>query len=234
MATPLEQAAFSIVIGLRISVMVHKSFVNCGRLLIVLACSVSMLSCDRALTPDQKTDIQEVKGGQYALDKDHASLLFKLNHLGFSTYVGRFNAVQASLDFDPENIEKSGLEVIVDMTSIDVNNPAFAEQLRGSDWLDAAQFPQATYKTTRYVGSAEKNSFTFEGDLTFHGVTKPVALNVTFHGGGRNMLTRKNTLGFSANATFKRSDFGVGKFTSMGVGDDITLDINVEFQENKK
>jgi polyisoprenoid-binding protein YceI len=217
--------------------MVNKQLSQCGRFLLVVACSVFLLSCDKVLTPDQKTDIQTVKGGKYALDKDHASLLFKLNHLGFSTYVGRFNTLSAALDFDPENIEKSSLEVIVDMASIDVNNAAFAEQLRGSDWLDAQQFPQAVFKTTRFAGSTagatDKNAFAFEGDLTFHGVTKPVTLNVTFHGGGRNMLTRKNTLGFSAHATFKRSDFGVGKFTSMGIGDDITLDVNVEFQESK-
>jgi len=213
--------------------MVRKLFVNVIRLVCVVACSALLFSCDGMLTPDQKTDIQAVKGGKYALDKDHGSLIFKLNHLGFSTYVARFNKLDAALDFDPENIEKSTLEVIVDMASIDVNSAAFAEQLRGSDWLDAGQFPQAVYKTTRYVGSTEKNVFSFEGDLTFHGVTKPVTLNVTFHGGGRNMLTRKNTLGFSANTTFKRSDFGVGKFTSMGIGDDITLDINVEFQESK-
>jgi polyisoprenoid-binding protein YceI len=213
---------------------VDKLLRRYSRLLFVVACSVSLLACDKILTPDRKTEVQAVKGGKYALDKDHASLIFKLNHLGFSTYVARFNKLDAALDFDPENIEKSTLEVTVDMTSIDVNNPPFAEQLRSADWLDATQFPQAVYKTTRYLGSKEKNSFAFEGDLTFHGVTKPVTLNATFHGGGKNMLTRKNTLGFSANATFKRSDFGVGKFTSMGVGDDITLEINVEFQESKK
>jgi polyisoprenoid-binding protein YceI len=214
--------------------MINRVFLNFSRMVWVLGCSAVLLSCERALTPDQKTNIQEVKGGKYVLDKDHASLIFKVNHLGFSTYVARFNKLDASLDFDPENIEKSSLEAIVDMASIDVNNAAFAEQLRGSDWLDAAQFPQAIFKTTRYVGSTGKNAFAFEGDLTFHGVTKPVTLNGTFHGGGRNMLTRKNTLGFSANATFKRSDFGVGKFTSMGIGDDVTLDINVEFQETKQ
>ena len=213
--------------------MVNKLLSNFVRSASVVACSVFLLSCDGVLTPDQKTDLQEVKGGKFSLDKDHTSLLFKLNHLGFSTYVGRFNKVDATLDFDPANIEKASMEVIVDMTSIDVNNAAFAEQLRSSDWLDATQFPQAVFKTTRYAGSKEKNVFAFDGDLTFHGVTKPVTLDVTFHGGGRNMLTRKNTLGFSAHAAFKRSEFGVGKFTSMGVGDDITLDINVEFQENK-
>ena len=211
--------------------MVSKLFANYSRLLSVVACSLILFSCDKAVTPDLKTDVQAVKGGKYSLDKDHASLIFKLSHLGFSTYVARFNTMEASLDFDPENIEKSSLEVVVDMASIDVNNTAFAEQLRGSDWLDTAQFPKATFKTTRYVASTAKNTFAFEGDLTFHGVTKPITLNATFHGGGRNMLTRKNTLGFSANTTFKRSDFGVGKFTSMGIGDDVTLDINVEFQE---
>jgi polyisoprenoid-binding protein YceI len=228
--------------------MVSKLLLNYSRFLLVAACSFLLVSCDKAVTPDLKTDVQAVKGGKYSLDKDHASLIFKLNHLGFSTYVARFNSMEASLDFDPENIEKSSLEVSVDMASIDVNNTAFAEQLRGSDWLDTAQFPKATFKTTRYVASTAvaatavaataiaataKNTFAFEGDLTFHGVTKPITLNATFHGGGRNMLTRKNTLGFSANTTFKRSDFGVGKFTSMGIGDDVTLDINVEFQENE-
>jgi polyisoprenoid-binding protein YceI len=218
--------------------MVSKLLFNYRRFLLVAACSFLLVSCDKAVTPDLKTDVQAVKGGKYSLDKDHASLNFKLNHLGFSTYVARFNSMEASLDFDPENIEKSSLEVSVDMASIDVNNTAFAEQLRGPDWLDTAQFPKATFKTTRYVAptavaATAKNTFAFEGDLTFHGVTKPITLNATFHGGGRNMLTRKNTLGFSANTTFKRSDFGVGKFTSMGIGDDVTLDINVEFQENK-
>lgn len=227
--------------------MVSKLLFKHSRFLWIVACSFLLVACDKAVTPDLKTDVQAVKGGKYSLDKDHASLIFKLNHLGFSTYVGRFNSMEASLDFDPENIEKSSLEVSVDMASIDVNNTAFADQLRGADWLDTAQFPRATFKTTRYIASTDvaatvntassnaasaKNTFAFEGDLTFHGVTKPITLNATFHGGGRNMLTRKNTLGFSGRTTFKRSDFGVGKFTSMGIGDDVTLDINVEFQEN--
>jgi polyisoprenoid-binding protein YceI len=158
-------------------------------------------------------------------------VVFKVNHLGFSTYVGRFNSVDASLDFDPEKIESAKLQVIVDMKSIDVNNPKFAEDLRGPDWLDTEKFPQAVFKTTRFVESKDKNSFKFEGDLTFHGVTAPVTLDVQFHGGGRNFLTRKFTLGFSANAKFKRSVFGADNMTSLGVGDDIELEINAEFQK---
>ncbi len=201
------------------------------RLSLVISCLTVLVACDRALTPDFETELVEMSSGQYTLDRDHASLMFKINHLGFSSYIGRFNSLDASLDFDPENIQNSNLEVIVDMASIDVNNPEFAEELRGSSWLDAESFPQTVFKTTKFVESTAENAFKFEGDLTFHGVTAPVVLDVTFHGGGRNMLTRKNTLGFSASTTFKRSDFGVSRFTSVGVGDEIELEIHVEFQQ---
>jgi len=204
------------------------------QLLLMLTCAVSLASCDRGLAPNTvDTEVAAMKSGQYTLDKDHASLLFKVNHLGFSTYIGRFNALDATLDFDPEKIESSKLHVIVDMKSIDVNNPKFANDLRGSDWLDTEKFPQAVFKTTRFVESKEKNSFKFEGDLTFHGVTAPVTLDVKFHGGGRNFLTRKFTLGFSASTHFKRSAFGADNMVSFGVGDDIELEIHVEFQKAK-
>ena len=71
----------------------------------------------------------------------------------------------------------------------------------------------------------------FEGELTLLGVTAPVTLNVVFNGGGRNFLTRKYTLGFSGSANFQRSVFGLSRFTSFGVGDDIDLEIHIEFQD---
>ena len=209
------------------------SFLKFNRLLFILLCSVLLSSCDRVLTPDFDTELVEMRSGQYTLDKEHATVLFKVNHLGFSDYIGRFNTLDASLDFDPEHIENSTLEVIIDMASIDVNNPEFATELRGSDWLGVEQYPQAVFRTTKFVETTGENAFTFLGDLTFHGVTAPITLNVNFHGGGRNFLTRKYTLGFSGNTTFKRSAYGVDQFTSFGVGDDVTLEIHVEFQANK-
>ena len=197
-----------------------------------LVCSVALVSCDRLLTPDFNTEVSELRGGAYVLDKSHAALLFKINHLGFSTFIGRFTEFDASLDFDPENIQNSQLEVIVNMASLDVNLPEFEEELEGPNWLDAGQFPQAIFRTTSFIGQTE-NNFQFQGDLTFHGVTAPVVLNVTFNGGGRNFLTRSYTLGFEASAQFKRSDFGADRFTNFGVGDDIELEIHVEFMEGE-
>ncbi|MDA0689993.1 MAG: YceI family protein [Proteobacteria bacterium] len=202
-----------------------------GRFLVVLACAAVLVSCDRLLTPDQTSDITELRGGAYTLDSDHAALIFKINHLGFSTFLGRFTDFDATLDFDPENIEAANLEVIVNMASINVNLPEFEEELRGDNWLDAGAYPQAVYRTTGFVGETGENSYTYAGELTFHGVTAPVELNVNFHGGGRNFLTRSYTLGFSGSATFLRSEFGVDRFTSFGVGDEIELEIHVEFME---
>ncbi|MEX1197581.1 MAG: YceI family protein [Pseudohongiellaceae bacterium] len=198
---------------------------------LILACSAALAGCDRLISPDFSTEVAELRTGQYTLDKDHATLLFKVDHLGFSTYTGRFNDFDATLDFDPENVENSSLEVIVETASIDVNNPEFANDLR-EDWFDVENHPQAVFRTTRFI-EEDGNSFVFEGDLTLLGNTEPVTLNITSNGGGRNFLTRSYTLGFSANTTFQRSDFGMDNLVSFGVGDDIELEIHVEFQEGE-
>jgi polyisoprenoid-binding protein YceI len=211
--------------------MVTRFFSKVARLSLLAASALVLVSCDRLLTPDQTTEIAELRSGAYSLDTDHAALLFKLNHLGFSTFIGRFTDFNATLDFDPENIENSSLEVIVNMASIDVNLAEFEEELRGGSWLDAETYPQAIYRTTSLIESTGESTFVFGGDLTFHGVTAPVNLEVTFHGGGRNFLTRSYTLGFSASAKFLRSEFGVDRFTSFGVGDEIELEIHVEFMD---
>lgn len=200
-----------------------------SRFSLILVCSAFLVSCDRLLTPDFNTDITELKGGAYTLDPDHATLLWKINHLGFSTFIGRFNDFDASLDFDPENIEASSLEVIINTAALDINNAEFAEELRGDKWFNVEEFPQATFKTTAFVESIDEDTFVFQGDLTFLGVTAPLNLEINFHGGGRNFLTRSYTLGFSASSKFLRSDYGLDRFTSFGVGDDIELEIHVEF-----
>ncbi|MBC54793.1 MAG: hypothetical protein CMQ34_13255 [Gammaproteobacteria bacterium] len=200
--------------------------------LLVVASSAALVSCDRLITPDFETSVAELRGGQYTLDKEHASLLWKIDHLGFSRYIGRFNDFDATLDFDAENVENSSLEVIIETASLDVNNETFAEDLRGPDWFDVATFPQAVFRTTSFVEAVDEDTFVFEGDLTLLGTTGPVTMTVNFNGGGRNFLTRRYTLGFSATAEFLRSDFGLDNMVSFGVGDDIQIEVHVEFQDS--
>lgn len=197
---------------------------------LVLLSSFVLAGCDRLITPDFNTEVASLRGGAYTLDKEHASLVWKIDHLGFSRYIGRFNEFDASLDFDPENVANSQLEVIIDTASLDVNNPSFEDDLRGSDWFDVENFPQAIYRTTSLIETISEDTFVFEGDLTLLGTTAPVQMTVTFNGGARNFLTRKYTLGFSATAEFNRSDFGLDNMVAFGVGDDIQLEVHVEFQ----
>lgn len=198
---------------------------------LVFASAAILVSCDRILTPGFETEVASLRGGGYTLDKDHAALIFKINHLGFSTFIGRFGDFDASLDFDPENIENSSVEVIVNTASIDVNLPEFEEDLRGGSWFDVENYPQAIFRTTEFVEAVDEDTFIFRGDLTLLGNTAPIDMTINFHGGGRNFLTRRYTLGFSANTTFQRSAFGLDNMVNFGVGDDIELEIHVEFQD---
>ena len=211
--------------------MFNYVFSRYGKLVAIMLAPSLLFSCSRILTPDQTSEVTEVRAGQCVLDPNHASLIWKLNHLGFSTFIGTFNEFEASLDFDPEDIENASLEVVINTSSLDVDIPEFEEELRGDNWFDVAVFPQAVYRTTRFVESVDEDTFLFEGDLTLLGTTAPVSLEVNFHGGGRNFLTRSYTVGFSGSAKFNRSDFGLDRFTSFGVGDEIDLEIHVEFMD---
>ena len=211
--------------------MCNFGFSGCMRVLFLGTLSGLLFNCSRILTPDQTTDVTEIRAGQYVLDPNHASLIWKLNHLGFSTFIGTFNDFEASLDFDPEDIENASLEVVISTSSLDVDIPDFEEELRGDNWFDVGVYPQAIYRTTSFLESIDEDTFVFAGDLTLLGTTAPVNLEVNFHGGGRNFLTRSYTVGFSGSAKFNRSDFGLDRFTSFGVGDEIDLEIHVEFMD---
>jgi polyisoprenoid-binding protein YceI len=185
-------------------------------------------SCISWLQPTLNQDIAEIQAGEYKLDKDHAALLFKINHMGFSSYVGRFNVFDVSLDFDPNNIENSRIEAIVDMGSIDVNHPDFAATLNGEVWLDTQRFPQAIFRSLS-VEKSTKEHLLVRGELTFLGKTKAVTMVAKLNGAANNPLTRQYTLGFAANLRFKRSDFGLKKFIPV-VGDEVEIEIHSEFQ----
>ena len=196
-------------------------------------CSVIVLGlilggCGILLKPDVKTGIVQLEKGSYKLDQTHATVLFKINHMGLSTFVGRFNKVDATLEFDPANIAAAKLSAVVDVASIDANNADLEETLRGRSWLDAEQYPQAFFKTTS-VNQLDKDSAIFTGELTLHGVTAPIDLKVIFNGAANNMLTGFYTLGFTATSVINRSTFGVD-YLVPAIGDQVELEIFAEFQ----
>ncbi len=190
---------------------------------------LQLLSCGTLIQPNVKTGIYQLEKGSYKLDQTHAAVLFKINHMGLSTFVGRFNKVDASLDFDPANITAAKLSAVIDVASLDVNNPDLEETLRGSSWFDVASHPQAFFKTTHVV-LVDKNSAIFSGDLTLHGITSPIELTVRFNGGGKNWLTGFYTLGFSATSSFNRSAYGIDNLIP-AVADQVDIEVFAEFQQ---
>jgi polyisoprenoid-binding protein YceI len=178
----------------------------------------------------------DVPGGAYTLDKYHSSLILRANHLGFSNYTARFKTFDAQLQFDPMNPASATLAVTVDPKSLDVENPpaGFLADLIGKSWLDTEQFPELTYRSTS-VELTSPNTMSINGELTLHGVTKPVLLEATFNGGYAGHPMDKNArIGFSARGAFKRSDFGIAygvpaPGTTMGVSDNIEVIVETEF-----
>lgn len=198
---------------------------------LLLSIFVLLLSgCASLIRPNFQTELVKLRPGQYSLDPAHAALLFKIDHLQLSTYVGRFNSFDASLDFDPEDLGATRLSGIVEMDSLDTNDSELEDTIKGPDWFNVAQFPQATFSTVS-VDVLDDSRFLFTGDLTFRGITAPVQMTGTFNGGADNILTGKYTLGFTATGSFKRSDYGMDSFAGI-IGDQVDLEIFAEFLQN--
>lgn len=199
------------------------------KILFAIVIGIFLASCGSLIKPNVKTGIVQLEKGSYKLDQTHVAVLFKINHMGLSIFVGRFNKVDATLEFDPNNIAAAKLSAIIDVASLDTNNSDLEETLRGSSWLDTEKYPQALFKTTS-VSVLNQNSAVFAGELTLHGVTAPINLTVTFNGGANNMLTGFYTLGFSAVSTFNRSTFGVD-YLVPAIGDAVAIEVFAEFQQ---
>jgi polyisoprenoid-binding protein YceI len=180
-----------------------------------------------------------VPAGSYTIDRAHATLLFRVKHLGFSNYTARFKKFDATLQFDPAKLTASTVTVTVDANSLETDFPDplkldFNAELRGPGWLDTAKYPQMIFVSKRVVATG-KNTIRIDGELTLHGITKPVTMNTTYNGGYAGHPMDPNArIGFSARGHLKRSAFGVSygipaPGTTMGVGDDVEVIIEAEF-----
>jgi polyisoprenoid-binding protein YceI len=196
--------------------------------LLALLVPLALAGCGYLVPRAATVAPEALPAGSYRLDPEHASLLFKLDHLGFSQLVGRFARFDASLEFDPARPQAARLTVLVETASIDLDLPAFEEELRGPRWFDAARFPQARFES-RAIELTEADTGRVEGELSLHGERAPVVLEVTFNGAGDSLLTGRYTLGFAASGTLSRSDFGLGAYAP-AVGDAVILEIHAEFQ----
>lgn len=178
-------------------------------------------------------DPSHAPSGAYQLDPAHSQILFSVLHIGLTDYYGRFDRVSGTLNFDSAQPERSSVAVTIDTSSVDTPSQRLAEDLRGSNVFDIAQFANASFKSTS-VARTGPSTGRISGELTIRNVTRPVTLDVVFNGGEQDPLKGNYAVGFRATATIKRSDFGMtGMIWSSFVSDDVQLVIEALFQHEK-
>ena len=164
----------------------------------------------------------------YTIDPLHTFPNFTINHLGFSTMHGRFGKTSGKMTIN-EAKHTGSVEVVIDAASVNTGFVKRDDHLRSPDFLNANEFPEITYKSTKVTINPD-SSAVVEGNLTISGVTKPVTLNVKHMHCGINPMDPKKEqyrCGFDAVTSIKRSDFGV-KFALPAIGDEMNIDLEVE------
>ncbi|KAA0085063.1 YceI family protein [Trinickia soli] len=208
-----------------------------SRTLLLAAVAASVLSiaaCTplRVVTHTVGTDEAQVPIGAYAMDADHWSITFDVEHLQYSRYVMRFDRAHAQLQWNKGGLEASTADVTIDAASVDTKIPLLDKMVNGPDMFDTATYPTIHFAGKRFVRTGPARG-TLEGDLTIRNVTRPVTLNVTFNGYGRNPLTKADTLGFSAVGAFSRAQFGLATWYP-AVGNDVHVRIEAEFERTQQ
>ncbi len=207
----------------------------------LIAAALALTAC----TPPANTEptapqpvVVDAPPGEYLLDKNHASLVVRANHLGLSHNTLRLTGLDATLNFNAEDPAQSSVtaSIAADSVSTEFQGPRdFNDELENSEWLDAAAHPAITFNSTG-VELTGSNTGRMTGELTVRGVTHPAVLDVTFNSAYRqHPFGRPGALlGFSARGTVKRSDYGLNVLlpsggSGVGVADEVEIVIEAEF-----
>lgn len=161
----------------------------------------------------------------YSFDPQHTFPHFSYDHLGMTTQALRFNTMTGTITLDKE-AKTAQVEAVIDMKSVDTGFEKFDTGIQAPDFLDTAQFPTATFKSTKVTFEGDK-PVSIDGNLTIKGVTKPVTLTVKSYVNKMHPMLKKDTVGAMAGGVIKRSEFNAGKFVPL-IGDDVTLNIVIE------
>jgi polyisoprenoid-binding protein YceI len=168
----------------------------------------------------------------YTIEPDYTQGVFRWSHLGFSNPAAQVSQGQGTLEFDPADPTRASVQVTLPLSSLNTGVPALDEHLRSEDFFEVAKFPTATFRSTKVERGAGKDRLKVTGDLSLHGITRPVTLDVTVLKVGPNPRTLLPTVGFEAMTTLKRSDFGLGAYVPQ-VSDEIRLQITSQGVEAK-
>jgi polyisoprenoid-binding protein YceI len=173
--------------------------------------------------------------GRYRVVRDHTQVVFSIMHLGLSPYFGRIGGATGNMTFSPLDPTRSTVSIELDTRSLSTMSDTVTRSICAEDAFACARSPRIGFRSTAIRRTGDTTG-EITGDLTLAGVTKPVTLMARFHGGMQGPLGQDNyQLGFSAEATIKRSDFGLTKMIwNPTVGDDVKLLIAAEFEQEQR
>ena len=162
-------------------------------------------------------------------DKAHSQLKFDITHMGVSTVSGAFTDFDATIVSAKPDFSDATFELTAKTASINTGVEKRNDHLKSADFFDAAANPELTFKSTG-LKSTGKDKYVLTGNLTMHGVTKPVTLDLTFRGAMENPMNKKQVAGFRATGTVKRADFALGtKFAPPMLSEEVTIIADGEF-----
>jgi polyisoprenoid-binding protein YceI len=199
-----------------------------------------------AAEPKAKPAAIQAPAGVYSLDRNHASLLIRVNHFGLSRYTIAFTDFSAEINFDPANLAKSSVTATINSKSVETHYPgdykaghADSKYATWNDdvannpaWLDAGTHATATFSSTKLVMTGPRTA-KMTGDLTLRGVKQPIVLDVTLNGDAKfPWLGGRSTLGFSAKGKFDRTKFGMANLVP-AVAADVEVVIEAEFLQKQ-
>ncbi len=164
----------------------------------------------------------------WAVDKSHAKVGFTATHMMLSDVDGNFKTFDAKITSAKPDFSDAVIELTADVNSISTDNERRDTHLKGPDFFDAAKYPALTFKSTSFK-KVDGKKYKATGDLTMHGVTKPITLDVTMNGPVTNPMNKKEAVGFKVTGLVKRSDFAVGTIPVAVVSDEIAITANAEF-----
>ncbi len=176
----------------------------------------------------QSLKFADLKPGTYRIEPYHTQVVFSVLHFGISNFNGMFAGASGTLQLDPANLAASNLTVSVAVATVSTTVPLLTEELKGHAWFDVEKFPTATFVSTAVVATGS-DSAKVTGNLTLHGITRPVVLSAQLVGANVNPLSKAYSVGFEVSGTFKRGDFGIATDIP-AVGDTVRLRIAGAFE----
>lgn len=168
----------------------------------------------------------------YTLETQHSQGVIRWNHLGFSQPTAQFTMVEGTLVFDQAEPTRSTVAVTIPLDHLSSGVSDLDENLRSAKFFDIARYPTATFRSTSVERGKAADQLKVIGDLTVHGITRSVTLEVTINKVGTNVRNHLPSVGFEATATLKRSDYGLGAFVPQ-VSDAVDIHITCQGDEAK-